>query len=48
MGRRPIGDKAMTAAERQRRMRSRREGEIVSLRNKIQSLGFSREAPHDD
>jgi hypothetical protein len=38
MGRRPIGDKAMTAAERQSRMRQRREDEANSLRSEIQVL----------
>jgi hypothetical protein len=38
MGRRPIGDKAMTAAERQQRMRQRREDEANSLRSEIQVL----------
>jgi hypothetical protein len=38
MGRRPLGDKAMTAAERQQRMRQRREDEANSLRNEIQIL----------
>jgi len=38
MGRRPLGDKAMTAAERQSRMRQRREDEANSLRSEIQVL----------
>jgi hypothetical protein len=38
MGRRPIGTKAMTAAERMLRMRQRREDEANSLRREIQLL----------
>jgi hypothetical protein len=38
MGRRPIGDRAMTAAERQRRQRQKYEAEIISLRNEIEVL----------